>query len=76
MGKEDNPYAGLRSGKDLSFRGKPVLDIGGKVPRTPEIHYVLLCHEGGLPLAFGVGGGGGEKDGDFASAEKLGRLEG
>ena len=44
MGKEDNPFAGLRSGMDLTFRGKPVLDFGGEVPRTLEISYVLLHH--------------------------------
>ena len=59
MRKEDDLFVGLQSGKDLTFRGKPVLDISGEVPLTLEIYYVLLRHRGGLPLAFGASSGHG-----------------
>ena len=77
MGKEDDPFTRLRSGDNLTFGGKPMLDVGGEIPRTPEIFISFSITEEAshLPLEPApamVGVGGGEKDGDFAGTESLG----
>ena len=56
-----------------------MLDVGGKVPHTLEIFYLLLVTEEAshlplkpAPAMVGGGGGGGEEDGNFSGTESLG----
>ena len=78
MGKEDDPFAGLRSGNDLNLGGSLCAMVAARYPalRRSFISFSVTEEVSHFPLEsdlamVGGGGGGGEEDRNFLGAKSL-----